>query len=273
MNELRGAIESGVLPGRVWLYSNYTCNLSCKYCLTESSPKSERRLLDPDLMVALTREAAELGFTGVGVTGGEPFLLKHMPELLQRLAEILPVLVLTNATLFTRSLLERMRPLAKLPVTLQVSLDSADADRNDANRGKGCFEQVVDAIPKLLALGIEVRIATTGGNENEQDQQRLRALYHDLGIPHDDHVVRPIVRRGRAHDRGVEIGPQNLPPELTITSDGAFWGPFAPTVRDGRLDADLLISRRTSPLRLPAEDLLALVIDRPAGADAVDGIP
>lgn len=32
------AVRDGTLPGRVWLYSNYHCNLACSYCLTESSP-------------------------------------------------------------------------------------------------------------------------------------------------------------------------------------------------------------------------------------------
>ena len=44
---LRAAIEAGRMPGRVWLYSNYHCNLACSYCLTESSPRSDRRQLTP----------------------------------------------------------------------------------------------------------------------------------------------------------------------------------------------------------------------------------
>ena len=37
------AIAAGVMPGQVWMYSNYHCNLACAYCLTESSPHAERR--------------------------------------------------------------------------------------------------------------------------------------------------------------------------------------------------------------------------------------
>ena len=36
--------------------------------------------------------------------------------------------------------------------------------------------------------------------------------------------------------------------EPRITVEGLFWSPFAPTVRGGRLDTDLLVSRQTSPL-------------------------
>ena len=45
------ALESGELPGRVWIYSNYHCNLACSYCLTESSPRSERRELTAEQML------------------------------------------------------------------------------------------------------------------------------------------------------------------------------------------------------------------------------
>ena len=40
--------------------------------------------------------------------------------------------------------------------------------------------------------------------------------------------------------------------ETTVTADGAFWSPFAPTVVDDRVDTDLLISRTVDPLRVPA---------------------
>jgi hypothetical protein len=71
-------------------------------------------------------------------------------------------------------------------------------------------------------------------------------------------VVRPIVRRGRAVDHGLGIGAAvgDLPPELTLTVDGAFWSPFGPTVHGGRLDTDLLLTRTTRPLSIPAGAML-----------------
>lgn len=32
------AVAEGTLPGRVWMYANYHCNIECTYCLTESGP-------------------------------------------------------------------------------------------------------------------------------------------------------------------------------------------------------------------------------------------
>lgn len=71
---------------------------------------------------------------------------------------------------------------------------------------------------------------------------------------------------------GVDARPTDIPSELTITADGAFWGSFGPTVRGGRLDTDLLLSRRVLPLEQPAETLLGLLKGLPPGTDTQLGI-
>jgi MoaA/NifB/PqqE/SkfB family radical SAM enzyme len=264
------AVRDGVLPGRVWLYANYHCNLACTYCLTESFPRAPRRELGQARLLALAAEARGLGFTALGVTGGEPFLLPYLPELLAELASILPLVCLSNGTMFTRDRLERVRPLADLPAAIQISLDRPEPVANDAMRGPENFRKVVDAIPRLVERGVRVRIATTVDAITDEERQRLCGLHRRLGVADADHVIRPIVRRGRAvdHDLGVDAGPADLPAELTITTDGAFWSPFGPTVHDGRLDTDLLITRTTTPLRVPAAALLRLVQGRPPGNDS-----
>lgn len=270
MTAFAGALADGSLGSRLWLYSNYHCNLTCSYCLTESGPKVAQRELAPATMLALALEARALGFTGLGITGGEPFLVPEMPDLLAELSAVLPVLVLTNGTLFQRALLDRMAPLACADVTLQISLDHPEPQANDVMRGPRNFSRVVAAVPALLGRGIGVRIATTLAEEDADDLARLCALHRDLGVSDDDHVVRPIIRRGRAEtgDLGVVARYLDLPPELTITSDGAFWSPFAPTVTRGVLDTDLLLSRTVQPLQRPIDAMLTVLGARPDGADS-----
>lgn len=267
-DELAGAIEAGRVSDRLWLYSNYHCNLACSYCLTESAPGVERRLLGSEQMIEATEQARALGFRSLGVTGGETFLLPDMPELLGELARRLPTLVLTNGTLFTDRLLERMAPLAGLPLTVQISLDSADPDVNDELRAPHNFDKVVAAIPRLVELGIPVRVATTGEHNSPAELERLCALHRELGVPDSEHVVRPVVRRGRAalNGMGIEALLEDLHPELTLTADGAFWSPFGPTVVAGRLDTDLRVSPGKLPLEGPARDWLALAMSR-SGSD------
>src|SRR5712691_6947359 len=102
------AIGEGRMGGRLWLYATYHCNLACRYCLTESSPRiADRRTLLPEAMVRAVHEAAELGLTCAGITVGETFMLSWLPDLLVEVASTLPTIVLTNATLFTERLLER----------------------------------------------------------------------------------------------------------------------------------------------------------------------
>jgi len=263
------AVAAGVLPGRVWMYSNYHCNLACSYCLTESAPGVAKRQLTAEAMLHVADQAAELGFTSLGVTGGEPFLAPTMADTLARLAERLPVVALSNGTLFAGSRLSALAPLAGADVALQISLDSADPDVNDAARAPDNFAKVVEAIPRLVERGIEVRIATTVEDPDADDLARLCELHRRLGVSDNHHVVRPVVHRGRAidTDMGVTATSADLPAELTITADGAFWSPFGPTVHDRVVDTDLLITRTTDPLRVPAAALLALVEDHPPGED------
>ncbi len=270
MTTIANAVATGVLPGRVWMYSNYHCNLECSYCLTESGPGVLRRELDSDAMLDIARQAADLGFTALGVTGGEPFMNPGMPETLLRLGRILPTVGLTNGTLFTGPRLAAVEVLAGTDVALQISLDSADPDVNDEARGTHNFAKVVAAIPALVERGVTVRLATTLEAADPEDMARLCELHRGLGVPDSDHVVRPVISRGRAvtGGLGVSAGMDDLPPELTVTADGAFWSPFAPTVREGRLDTDLLLTRTTDPLAVPARTLLGLIEGRPAGDDS-----
>lgn len=265
------AVEEGRCGERLWLYATYHCNLACIYCLTESHPGiANRRAVPSERLVGLAEEARKLGFGSLGVTGGEVFMLPDMAETLAELGSILPTVALTNATLFTDRLLSRLEPLADLDVALQVSLDSPDPLRNDALRGPENFAKVAEAVPALGERGIKVRIATTVDDQDEDELERLCQLHRSWGVSDDHHIVRGIVRRGRAaiEGMGVEPGPTDILPELTITADGAFLHPFAPTVRNGVTDVDLLVSRQVAPLATAVRRFLGIVADQPVGTDA-----
>ena len=260
---------------RLWLYATYHCNLACVYCLTESHPRiADRRRLSDEAMVRAAEEARELGFTRIGITGGETFMLPSFPETLAEIASILPTVALTNGTLFTDRMLERLERLAGADAALQISLDSDVPDRNDAMRGPENFAKVAEAVPELVARGIRVRIATTVDGQDDDELEGVCALHRSWGIPDDDHIVRSVVRRGRAQieEMGVVPGEHDILPELTLTADGAFLHPFAPTVRHGVTDLDLLVSRQVAPLQVPAAAFLRVVSGQPVGADTVRNI-
>lgn len=261
MIAIRDAIDAGRLGDRLWFYSNYHCNLACSYCLSGSAPDVPRRTLDPKHMVALASEARELGLAGIGVTGGEPFLLANMTDLLLDLSALLPTVVLSNGTLFTGARLERLRALADHDVRIQISLDRSEAVANDEMRGPENFRKVARAVPQLIEMGIGVRIATTLAYTDDADLAKLCALHRSWGVRDDDHVVRGVIRRGRARAEGLgeEAGIDRMMPEITITADGVFWSPFAPTVTQGQLDTDLMVGRGTRSVREAATALLATI--------------
>jgi uncharacterized Fe-S cluster-containing radical SAM superfamily protein len=275
MTAVAEAVESGLLGERVWFYANYHCNLECSYCLTESGPNVARRMVDSSWMLERAQEAKELGFRQLGVTGGEPFMVASMPATIAAMSEILPTVVLSNATLFHGPRLERVtEALAGKNVHIQISLDAPDALANDTKRGDDNWRLVAEAIPELVARGMKVRLATTSDDLTPEDHEQLCTLHRGWGVPDEDHVVRPIVARGRAQLDGIGViaGLADLAPELCITADGAFWSAFGPTVRNGVVDTDLLITRTTAPLSIPANAMLRIASGQPKGNDASLGI-
>jgi MoaA/NifB/PqqE/SkfB family radical SAM enzyme len=269
------SVGEGRIGDRLWLYPTYHCNLACVYCLTESSPRiADRRTLPAETLLRAAREAKELGFRSIGITGGEVFMLPWFPEILVELSRVLPTITLTNAMLFTGRVLDRLEPLAELDAALQLSLDTADPGHNDRLRGRRNFATVLEAIPRLRERGLTVRIATTVEDQTEDELTELCGLHRSLGISDEDHIVRPVVRRGRADVEGLGVDPEpgQILSELTLTADGAFLNPFGPTVRHGRTDLDLLVSRQILPLSTALTRFLRVAADLPAGDDVARNI-
>src|SRR6202007_2153661 len=110
---------------RLWLYTNFHCNLHCDYCCVRSSPAVPRRELGLARVQRIAREAPELGVKEIFVTGGEPFLLEDIGEILVCCAAAAPTTVLTNGMLFAGRRVESLAALPRDRIALQISLDSA----------------------------------------------------------------------------------------------------------------------------------------------------
>ena len=86
------------LQWKLWIYTNYDCNLRCSYCVAKSSPNAPRRAIGLANARRLVDEAVDLGFTDIFFTGGEPFMNPHLFGMMEDcLARGFRVLVLTNA--------------------------------------------------------------------------------------------------------------------------------------------------------------------------------
>jgi hypothetical protein len=233
------AEENPPVGSRLWLYTNFDCNLRCDYCCVRSSPSAPRRELGLARVQRIAREAAGLGVKEIFVTGGEPFLLKDIGEILLSCADTAPTTVLTNGMLLTRPRGEALRGLPRNRIVLQISLDSPTPELHDLHRGPGTWARTREGIERARALGFRVRLAATVSTDAEAEA--FRQFLDQEKIAAEDRVIRRIALRGSA-TAGVALSRTDLVPEVTITAEGVYWHPV------GAEDADLLVRREIFPL-------------------------
>jgi uncharacterized Fe-S cluster-containing radical SAM superfamily protein/TusA-related sulfurtransferase len=224
---------------RLWLYTNFDCNLRCDYCCVRSSPAAPQRELGLHRVQRIAHDAAELGVKEIFVTGGEPFLLEDIGEILIACAVAAPTTVLTNGMLFAGQRAETLRTLPRNRVVLQISLDCPTPHRLDLHRGSGTWRRTREGIERARAEGFRVRLAATVSSDAEAEE--FRQFLDGEKISEEDRVIRRIALRGSATD-GVALSRTDLVPEVTITAEGVYWHPV------GAEDTDLLVRREIFPL-------------------------
>jgi Radical SAM superfamily len=224
---------------RLWLYTNFDCNLRCDYCCVRSSPKVPRRALGLDRVRRIAVEAAQLGVGEIFVTGGEPFLLADIGDILAACAAAAPTTVLSNGMLLVGRRFEMLRALPRDRLTLQISIDSPTPERHDRHRGKGSWAAAWKGIERARAAGFRVRLAATVSTDEEAEE--FRSFLDAQQIGEADRVIRRIALRGSAAD-GIALARADLVPEVTITAEGVYWHPV------GAEDADLHVTADIFPL-------------------------
>ena len=225
---------------KFWIYTNFDCNLSCTYCVAESTPRSPRRAIPLETAVQLVDEAVDLGFESVYFTGGEPFVLEEIYAMLDYAVRRLSTTVLTNGMLLHGKRLEKLKAIPRDNLTMQVSLDGSCPQQHDPFRGTGSWVKTVDGINQLLENGFKMRLSTTETAANNNHLDEICTFHQQLGIPEEDHIIRPLARRGFSQE-GIQVSKESLIPELTINVDGVFWHPLS-------TDPDMLVQTQIFPL-------------------------
>jgi diadenosine tetraphosphatase ApaH/serine/threonine PP2A family protein phosphatase/pyruvate-formate lyase-activating enzyme len=249
---------TAAFPPRLWVYTNFHCNLACEYCVVASSPLARRRSIGLERFRELVDEALAEGFRELYLTGGEPFLEPDVVAMLEFASDRLPTVVLTNAMVFTG---RRRRELARLAgrdrLVIQTSIDGARATTHDAWRGDGSWAKAMQGIAFAQELGLPLRVAMTETPANRGEVAELRALLAALGIGGEDFAVRPLVRRGFAAGEAAasEVDDAMIAPELTVTADGVHWHPIG---GDLASSADMLVAPGRPSLALAKQ----LVVER-----------
>lgn len=230
---------------KLWIYTNYDCNLKCSYCVAKSGPNVPRRALGMENVKRLVDESVELGFEHVFFTGGEPFLLNEIYDMLAYSSARIKTTVLTNAMLIRGVRLEKLWAIANENLIVQVSLDGGRPEDHDAYRGPGTWEKTVEGIKLLQATGFRVRLGTTETPVNSAHLDKLCEFHRSIGILDEDHFIRPLAKRGYSRE-GLELGMGNLVPEITVNLDGVFWHPLS-------TDADMQVNKKIFPLASSVE--------------------
>jgi cyclic pyranopterin phosphate synthase len=136
------------------------CNLRCLYCMpAEGVPtRKHEDFLTLEQMTDAARAAVRLGVTKIRLTGGEPLVKRGIVDLVRMLAGIegLAHLAMTTNGTF---LAQFARPLKEAGLdSVNVSLDTLEADRyRELTRG-GEIRNVRDGISAAIAEGFPVKL-------------------------------------------------------------------------------------------------------------------
>ena len=160
----------------LWFNTGTLCNIECKGCYIESSPKNDQLLYinHSDIEKYLDQIfKLKLPVKSIGFTGGEPFMNKHIIKILKTcLDKNFHVLVLTNAMqpmLNYSNDLINLRRYSKL--TLRISLDHYTKIKHELIRGKNTWGKALKGINFLnnnnFKINVASRLLWQGENENE----------------------------------------------------------------------------------------------------------
>ncbi|WP_280401772.1 mycofactocin radical SAM maturase [Nocardia carnea] len=149
----------------------YACNLSCVHCLS-SSGRRDPNELTTEQCKALIDEFQRMQVFYVNIGGGEPTVRPDFWELVDyATAHQVGVKFSTNGVRITPEVAQRLA--ASDYVDVQISLDGADAEVNDAVRGPGSYDTAIRALENLANAGFrdaKLSVVATRHNIDQLDQ-------------------------------------------------------------------------------------------------------
>ncbi len=178
----------------LWFNTGTLCNLTCRGCYIESSPRNDRLvyLTAAEVRSFLDEIAREaLPTEEIGFTGGEPFMNPEIVAMLEvSLSRGLRVLVLTNAMAPMRKLegpLLELRARFGERLVMRVSLDHYTAGLHELERGPRTYRPTLDGLCWLAASGFAVHVAgrTCWGEAEGELRKGYARLFREHGIPVD----------------------------------------------------------------------------------------
>jgi mycofactocin radical SAM maturase len=158
----------------------YACNLACVHCLSSSGRRDARELSTAECK-ALIDEFERMQIFYVNIGGGEPTIRPDFWELVDyATAHHVGVKFSTNGVRITPDVARQLA--ASDYVDVQISLDGATAEVNDAVRGRGSYDTALRAMQHLADQGVhgfKISVVMTRHNVGQLDE--LKALADRFG--------------------------------------------------------------------------------------------
>ncbi len=178
----------------------YACNLACIHCLSSSGRRDPRELTTAECFGVIDElQAMQVFYVNVG--GGEPTVRRDFWEILDyATAHDVGVKFSTNGSRITEQAAARVAANDYLDV--QISLDGASADVNDAIRGPGSFATAIRALERLAGAGApSFKISVVITRENMDQLDDFEALADHFGAQLRLTRLRPSGRGADVWDR------------------------------------------------------------------------
>ncbi|PBC58935.1 mycofactocin radical SAM maturase [Rhodococcus sp. ACPA1] len=181
----------------------YACNLSCVHCLS-SSGRRDPRELSTEQCKSIIDELQRMQVFYVNIGGGEPTVRSDFWELVDyATAHQVGVKFSTNGVKIDKKVAARLA--ASDYVDVQISLDGATAEVNDAVRGPGSFAMAVRALENLSEAGFkDTKISVVVTRHNVSQLDDFKALADKYGATLRITRLRP---SGRGADVWDELHP------------------------------------------------------------------
>ncbi len=149
----------------------YACNLSCLHCLSSSGRRDPRELSTEECK-AVIDELERMQVFYVNIGGGEPTVRSDFWEIVDyATAHHVGVKFSTNGVKITPEVAARLA--ASYYVDVQISLDGATAEINDAIRGVGSYDTAIRAMQNLSNAGyrnFKISVVCTRQNLGQLDE-------------------------------------------------------------------------------------------------------
>lgn len=145
------------------------CNLQCRHCLSAELRTDGAGELDLAQCRTFIDELVRMQVFQVNFGGGEPLLRGDFLDIVHYAhSRGITICISTNGTTLDDGLVDEL--ITMTPIYLQVSLDGARAETNDAIRGEGTFERILAGVDLLAARGypdLSLNMVVTRRNVSE----------------------------------------------------------------------------------------------------------